>query len=88
MYGSASVSMIVRMALDGIGTAVITPVFLDRELASGELQILDVESDPLPDLSFTASWIDGFDSRPMRSLAELAQDVARRTKGRAPRGYK
>jgi DNA-binding transcriptional LysR family regulator len=88
MYGSASVSMIVRMALDGIGTAVITPVFLDRELASGELQILDVESDPLPDLSFTASWIDGFDSRPMRSLAEIAQDVALRTKGRAPRGYK
>jgi len=88
MYGSASVSMIVRMAMDGIGTAVITPVFLDRELASGELQILDVESDPLPDLSFTASWIDGLESRSMRSVAMLAQEVAVRTGGRAPRGYK
>ncbi len=88
MYGSASVSMIVRMALDRIGTAAITPVFLDRELASGALQILDVESDPLPDLSFTASWIDGLESRSMRSIAVLAQEVAARTGGRAPRGYK
>ncbi|SCZ05670.1 LysR family transcriptional regulator [Microvirga guangxiensis] len=88
MYGSASVSMIVRMTLDGIGTAVITPVFLERELAAGELQILDVKSDPLPDLSFTASWIDGLESRPMRSLAEIAQGVVVRTKGRAPKGYK
>ncbi|CAN7624197.1 LysR family transcriptional regulator [Bosea sp. LjRoot237] len=77
MYGSASLSMVVRMVLDGIGAAVITPVFLGRELARGELQILEVEADPLPDLSFTASWIDGPDSYPSRIIARMAQTVAR-----------
>lgn len=79
MYGSASLSMVVRMVLDGIGAAVITPVFLGRELERGELQILDVEADPLPDLSFTASWIDGPDSYPSRIIARMAQAVARQS---------
>ncbi|TCT07751.1 LysR family transcriptional regulator [Aquabacter spiritensis] len=76
MYGSASLSMVVRMVLDGIGAAVITPVFLGRELARGELRLLDVVSDPLPDLSFTASWIDGPESYPARVIARMAQQVA------------
>jgi DNA-binding transcriptional LysR family regulator len=78
MYGSASLSMVVRMALDGIGTAVIAPVFLDKELAAGGLRILNVESDPLPDLSFTATWISGPDSHAPRVIAILAQEVAAR----------
>jgi Transcriptional regulator len=82
MYGSASLSMVVRMALDGIGTAVIAPVFLDKELASGELQLLEVKGDPLPDLSFTATWIDGPDSHAPRLIATLAQEVAARAEGR------
>lgn len=76
MYGSASLSMVVRMVLDGIGTAVITPVFLGRELERGELRLLDVAVDPLPDLSFMASWIDGLDSYPARIIARMAQRVA------------
>ena len=36
MYGSSALSVIVRMALDGIGTALIAPVILRRELAQGE----------------------------------------------------
>ena len=40
MYGSSALSVIVRMALDGIGTALIAPVILRRELAQGELRIL------------------------------------------------
>ncbi|OYX73143.1 MAG: LysR family transcriptional regulator [Rhizobiales bacterium 32-66-11] len=76
MYGCASLSMVVRMVLDGIGTAVITPVFLGKELERGELQLLEVVCDPLPDLSFTASWIDGPESYPSRVIARLAQTVA------------
>jgi DNA-binding transcriptional LysR family regulator len=78
MYGSASLSMVVRMVLDGIGSAVITPVFLGKELESGELRLLDVEADPLPDLIFMASWIDGPDSYPARIIARMAQQVAAR----------
>jgi DNA-binding transcriptional LysR family regulator len=76
MYGSASLSMVVRMVLDGIGTAVITPVFLGKELERGELGLLDVQVDPLPDLSFMASWIDGPDSYPARVIARMARQVA------------
>ncbi len=59
MYGSASMSMVVRMTQDCIGTSVIAPVFLGKELARGELRILRVDADPLPELSFTATWVQG-----------------------------
>ncbi|MDF3851454.1 LysR family transcriptional regulator [Achromobacter denitrificans] len=76
MYGSASMSMVVRMTQDGIGTSVIAPVFLDKELARGELRILRVEADPLPELSFTATWVQGPDSHAVRLIAQMAQKVA------------
>lgn len=76
MYGSASVAMIVRMACDGIGTSVVAPVCLRDELARGELRILDVAGDPLPDLSFTAAWIEGPGSHAARTIAQMAQAVA------------
>lgn len=76
MYGSASLSMIVRMTLDCIGVAVITPVFLDKELASGALRLLEVEADPLPELSFTATWMSGPESYAARVIAQLAQGIA------------
>lgn len=79
MYGSASMSMVVRMTLDAIGTSVIAPVFLGKELARGELRILQVQADPLPELSFTATWVQGPDSHAVRVIAQLAQKVAAQT---------
>ncbi len=81
LYGSASLSMVVRMALDGIGAAVIAPVFLGKELADGDLKIIDVEADPLPDLSFTATWINGPESHAARVIAAMAQEVAAQAEG-------
>ena len=81
MYGSASLSMVVRMTLDGIGTSVIAPVFLDKELARGELRLLDVKAEPLPPLSFTATWVEGPDSQIARTIAQRAQAVAARAPG-------
>ena len=76
MYGSASMSMVVRMTQDAIGTSVIAPVFLGKELARGELRILRVEADPLPELSFTATWVQGPDSHAVKVIAQMAQKVA------------
>jgi len=84
MYGSASLSMVVRMTLDCIGTSVIAPVFLDKELASGELRLLDVQADPLPDLAFTATWVQGPDSHAARAIALLAQQAAEGRLGPLP----
>lgn len=42
-------------------------LFADEELARGELRLLNVQADPLPDLSFTASWVQGPDSHAARA---------------------
>ncbi|MCY1667314.1 LysR family transcriptional regulator [Rhizobium sp. SL86] len=81
IYGSASLSMIARMVLDGIGTAVITPIFLGAELKRRELEIVMVDVDPLQDLHFTASWIDGPESHAARVIARMAQQIAHDSPG-------
>ncbi len=81
MYGSSALSVIVRMAMDGIGTAAIAPVFLERELAQGELRLLRVRAPELPPLRFTASWMQGPDSHIARTIALAAQDIAREHAG-------
>jgi DNA-binding transcriptional LysR family regulator len=76
MYGSASLSMAVRMTLDGMGTSVITPVFLDKELAEGRLRLIRVDAGALPDLEFTATWLQGTDAHVPAVIARLAVQVA------------
>lgn len=85
IYGSSALSVIVRMALDGIGTAVIAPVILGRELAQGELQLLDVRAPELPPLNYTACWMQGPDSYVARTVAQAAQYIAREDAGRGER---
>ncbi|MDT4846602.1 LysR substrate binding domain protein [compost metagenome] len=84
MYGSSALSVIVRMAQDGIGTAVIAPVILQKELARGELRILDVKAPALPPLHYTACWMQGPDSQIPRAVAEAAQQIAREEALRHP----
>jgi DNA-binding transcriptional LysR family regulator len=76
MYGCASLAMIARMVVDGIGAGVITPVFLQAEIQRGALCVLDVQADPLPALHFTASWLEGPSSHPARVIATMAQHIA------------
>jgi DNA-binding transcriptional LysR family regulator len=76
MYASASLSMSVRMTLDGIGTSVIAPVFLNRELAEGRLRLLSVSAPDLPELAFTATWRQGTDGHIAAAIARLAVQIA------------
>jgi DNA-binding transcriptional LysR family regulator len=76
MYGSASLSVVVRMTLDAIGVAVITPTFLKTELSEGRLCILNVTASELPELAFTASWAKGPDEHIARALAKLAEEIS------------
>jgi len=78
MFGCASLSMAVKLTLQGIGVSVITPVFLARELAAGHLRELTVQACDLPDLGFTASWVHGPDSPVASAIARLAKRVATR----------
>lgn len=76
MYGSASLSTIVRMVEGGIGVGVVAPAILARELADGSLRLLQVAGDALPDLVFTATWLRGTDSPAAAAVARLAAQVA------------
>ena len=84
MYGSSALSVIVRMAQDGIGTAVIAPVFLYKELEEGRLRVLDVKAPALPPLHYTACWMRGPDSLVPRMVAEEAERIAREESARHP----
>ena len=83
MYGSSALSVIVRMALDGIGTALIAPVIL-RELAQGELRILDVKDGEVPPLHYTACWMQGRTARCRARWPGGAADCTREEAQRHP----
>ena len=76
MVGSASLSTTVRMVQAGMGVGVFSPAVLRRELAEGQLRMLEVDGAPLPDLAFTASWRRGRDSHVAAAVARLAVQVA------------
>ncbi len=75
VFANASLSSIVRMALDGIGVAVIAPSAIWAELESGALRLLAVQAVLAP-LRFTASWRDGPGSALATAVARMAEAVA------------
>ena len=75
LHASASLSTVVRLALDGIGIAVIPPAIVRPELAARGLRVIDTVA-TVPDLSFVASWRLGPDTFAPETLAGLAADVA------------
>lgn len=75
IQASTSLATIVRMALDGIGVAVIPPAIVSQELHDGRLRRLDVAVD-LPDLLCEAAWRRGPNTLMVQAAAELAAHVA------------
>jgi DNA-binding transcriptional LysR family regulator len=78
MHASASLATAVRMALDGIGIAVIPPAILKNVAPGGKLRRLATRID-LPPLNFVASWPTTPDNPVARRVAEIAIDVAQKT---------
>jgi DNA-binding transcriptional LysR family regulator len=81
MHSCASVAMLTRMALLGMGSCVLAPHGLAAELGAGQLEVLDVCDAPLPALEFVAAWLRGPEDRAARAMAALAQAVAQQTPG-------
>jgi DNA-binding transcriptional LysR family regulator len=77
MHASASLATAVRMALDGIGIAVIPPAILKNVAPAGKLRRLATKID-LPPLNFVASWPTTPDNPVARRVAEIAIDVAQK----------
>ncbi|HWX47098.1 MAG TPA: LysR family transcriptional regulator [Roseomonas sp.] len=76
LWGSASVTAMVRLALDGVGISVIQPVMVRRELAEGRLQLLEVEDVVLPPVNFHVSYLRKPDSYLAALVAGLARELA------------
>jgi DNA-binding transcriptional LysR family regulator len=75
LHASASLAPVVRMAVDGIGIAVIPPAIVAEELRSGKLRVVTAE-EAIPDLGFTASWPVTPDGYAAEQLAEIGVAVA------------
>ncbi|HUC50390.1 MAG TPA: LysR family transcriptional regulator [Xanthobacteraceae bacterium] len=78
MHASASLATAVRMALDGIGIAVIPPAILKSGAPRDKLRQLATRIE-LPPLNFVASWPTTPDNPTARRVAEIAVDVAQKT---------
>ena len=78
IHASASLATIVRMALDGIGIAVIPSSIIDNMAFAGRLRVLKTRPE-LPKLNFVVSWPATPDSFAAQKVAEIAGKVARET---------
>jgi DNA-binding transcriptional LysR family regulator len=81
IHASASLATVVRMALDGIGIAVIPPAILDNVAAVGKLRPVKTSA-KLPSLNFVVAWPASPDSFAAQKVAEIAVQVARKVDAR------
>jgi DNA-binding transcriptional LysR family regulator len=79
IHASASLATVVRMALDGIGIAVIPPAILGNVAEPGRLRRVQTDA-TMPDLNFVVSWPSTPDSFAAQKVAEIAAEVAQRTR--------
>lgn len=84
LHASAALGPVVRMAVDGLGIAVVPPAIAASEIASGALRVLRTTVE-LADLAFTASWPvtpDGFAAEAVAAIAIAAaqREEAERTR--------
>jgi DNA-binding transcriptional LysR family regulator len=77
IHASASLATVVRMALDGIGVAVIPPAILANVAPRGQLRLLKTRT-MLPRLDFAVSWPSSPDSFAAQKVAGIATAVAKR----------
>lgn len=72
---SASLATVVRLALEGIGLAVMPLDIVRQELADGRLELIKTDVS-VPDLSFSASWLASPDPLAVELVAEIAVRIA------------
>lgn len=76
LWGSASVTTMARLALDGVGISVMQPVMVRQELAEGRLRLLEVEDVALPPVNFYVSYLRKPNSYLAGLVAGLAHEIA------------
>src|SRR5437660_4255596 len=75
LHASASLATVIHMAIEGLGIAVIPTAIVENEMADGRLQLLSTDQ-PMPKLTFSASWLASPDTVAVERVAELAAKLA------------
>jgi|CXWL01.1.fsa_nt_gi DNA-binding transcriptional LysR family regulator len=83
IYSSSSISTMVKLCVDGLGVSAIPPAVIERELANGELRLIEVTDGGLPELRFTVSYLRTAETLLLEAIATLALRLA--TAGPVPR---
>jgi DNA-binding transcriptional LysR family regulator len=76
IHASASLATVVRMALDGIGVAVIPPAIINTISAPGRLREIKAGA-RLPPFNYFVAWPQSPDSSAVQKVASLAIDIAK-----------
>jgi DNA-binding transcriptional LysR family regulator len=77
IHASASLATVVRMALDGIGIAVIPPAIIKTISAPGRLREIKTNA-KMPPFNYFVSWPAFPGSFAVQKVAEIAMDIAKR----------
>lgn len=78
LWGSASLTLMVRMVLDGVGTAILPLALVRQEIAQGRLRQLTVRDVALPFNGFQASYLRRPDSFLAMMVVEKAREIGQR----------
>jgi DNA-binding transcriptional LysR family regulator len=78
LNASASLSTVVRLAVERLGIAVVPAAIVATEVADGRLREVVTEA-AVPDLVFSASWLAAPDAAANEAVARLAAGIAGQT---------
>ncbi len=84
LHASASLATAVRMALDGLGVALIPPSIVAEELKNGRLVELNCDIE-IPGLQFVAGWLATPDANLIAPAVRIAQEASSGKKGKEKR---
>jgi DNA-binding transcriptional LysR family regulator len=70
-----SVSAMVRLVVDGFGLAMIPPAIIQRELANGDVCLLQIDTE-MPNMSLVCSYRSGPETPLFQQIATAAQQTA------------
>ena len=70
-----SVSAMIRLVVDGFGLAMIPPAIIQRELADGDVRLLQIDAE-MPNMALVCSYRSGPETPLFQQIASLAQQTA------------
>jgi DNA-binding transcriptional LysR family regulator len=70
-----SVSAMIRLVVDGFGLAMIPPAIIQRELANGDVHLLQIDTE-MPNMSLICSYRSGPETPLFQQIATVAQQTA------------